>query len=233
MRQQAQQDADKAGNTEDHYPGNRLPRGQWVYERVRLGIQEGRYRVGERIREEEVAKDLGVSRTPVREALSRLQARGLLELAPSGLIVTALTRPQVLELYAMREILEGSAARFAAQHAAPSEIGALHKIEEEFEKAVGDPTRLAYLNRRLHGAIYEAAHNRYLMRTLNELQDTLALLSSTTFTVRGRPESAIKEHRKIVAAIAKRDADLAEREARLHIAKAQESRLQMMLDING
>jgi DNA-binding GntR family transcriptional regulator len=217
-----------AADVEGKYSDSKISRGQWVYEKLRRQIQEGKYSVGARVREEEVARSLGVSRTPVREALSRLHARGLLELAPFGLVVTALTRPQVLELYAMREILEGSAARFAAQHAAPSEINVLRSITVEFEKTLSNPAKLARLNRELHSAIYEAAHNRYLLRTLNELQDTLALLTSTTFTVSGRPKAAVEEHWRIVAAIEKRDPDLAEREARLHIQKALEGRLQML-----
>ncbi len=205
-------------------------RARRVYEALRAAIQDGRYGRGERIREEEVARSLGVSRTPVREALSRLQSHGLLEMSSGGLVVAELTRPQVLELYAMREILEGSAARFAAQHASPSEIGSLRHVGRIFERSLGDPPKLARLNRDLHGGIYEAAHNRYLMRTLNELHDALALLTSTTFTVPGRPELAIGEHARIIDAIEKRDADEAERAAREHIRNAQQARLGMLYD---
>jgi DNA-binding GntR family transcriptional regulator len=203
-------------------------RARWVYDALRSAIQEGRYGRGERIREEEVARSLGVSRTPVREALSRLQSHGLLEMKAGGLVVAELTRPQILELYAMREILEGSAARFAAQHASPSEIASLRHIARAFEQSLGDPAKLARINRELHGAIYEAAHNRYLMRTLNELHDALALLTGTTFMARGRSELAIDEHARIIDAIEKRDADEAERAAREHIRNAQEVRLAMI-----
>ncbi|MYZ46995.1 GntR family transcriptional regulator [Rhizobiales bacterium L72] len=211
--------------------GSKTSRAQWVYESLRNGIQLGRYGRGERIREEEIARALGVSRTPVREAISRLQARGLLEMAPGGLVVATLSRPQTIELYAMREILEGSAARFAAQHASPSEIATLHRLAQAFERAAGDADRQAHYNREFHGAIYEAAHNRYLMRTLDEVHDAMALLPSTTFTVSGRPERAVAEHAAIVAAIEARDADRAEHAARSHIQMAQEARLGMMFDI--
>ncbi|MCC5857484.1 MAG: GntR family transcriptional regulator [Ectothiorhodospiraceae bacterium] len=204
-------------------------RAQWVYDALRAAIGEGRFRSGERILEEEVARSLGVSRTPVRAALSRLQSQGLLELAPGGLVVARLSRPQVLELYAMREILEGSAARFAAQHASPSEIASLYTLADAFSRSMGDPDRLARINREFHGAIYEAAHNRYLLRTLSELQDALTLLPGTTFTVNGRPEASVMEHGSIVAAIEGRDPDAAERAARHHIRKAQEARLEMMI----
>jgi DNA-binding GntR family transcriptional regulator len=97
-------------------------RAEFVYEHLLEAISEGRLR-GTRIREEDIAKSLGVSRTPVREALQRLQERGLLAVgAGRGLVVRELGEREVMELYAMREILEGSAARFAAQHAGEEEI---------------------------------------------------------------------------------------------------------------
>ncbi len=205
-------------------------RGEWVFESIRTAIQEGKYRGGDRIREEEIAKALGVSRTPVREGLSRLQAKGLLELSPAGLVVSVLAAPQVIELYAMREILEGSAARFAAQHAAPSEIAMLKALNDAFKNSSASPQRLAALNRQFHAAIYEAAHNRYLMRTLSEIHDALALLPSTTFAAPGRPEIAFGEHQSIIRAIERRDADAAERRAREHIRNAQVVRLGMMFE---
>src|ERR1041384_4392839 len=98
-------------------------RADFVYESLRDAIWDGRIARGERVREEEIARNLGVSRTPVREALQRLQQRGLLVFgAGRGLTVASLRRHRVVELYAMRRILEGSAARFAAQHATADEI---------------------------------------------------------------------------------------------------------------
>ena len=86
-------------------------RADFVYDSLRDAIWEGRFAHGERLREEEIASALGVSRTPVREALQRLQQRGLLVIGPGrGLMVAQLSKQQVFELYAMREILEGSAA---------------------------------------------------------------------------------------------------------------------------
>ena len=217
-------------------PANRLEaptgasRAHFVFQSLLGAIKKGHYAGGQRIREEEVARLLGVSRTPVREALSRLQSRGLLEIASGGLVVAQLSRPQIIELYAMREILEGSAARFAAQHAAPFEIASLWHIASKFEREFGDPIRLARTNRELHEGIYEAAHNRYLVRTLNELHDSLALLPNPTFSLEGRAELAAHEHSNMISAIEKRNADRAERLAREHIRMAQEARLAMMFD---
>lgn len=211
---------------EERSPGK--SRAGWVFERLKEQIQAGEYGRGDRVRESEVATALGVSRTPVREALARLQAVGLLELAAGGLVVAQLSRAHTVELYAMREILEGSAARFAAQHASPSEIANLHQLAAEFGRWLDNPERMARINLKLHGAIYEAAHNRYLLRTLGEIHDALALLPGTTFSVKGRPQAAMKEHAAIIEAIEKRDPDAAEMAARLHISRAQEARLTLL-----
>ena len=212
-------------------PDSQMPRVQWVYEALLNSIQGGRYRRGERIREVELARTLGVSRTPVREALSRLVTRGLLEMTPFGLAVAELTEPQMIELYAMREMLEGSAARFAAEHSSPGEVATLRRYALMFERAIGDCAKLVQINRRLHAAIFATAHNRYLMRSIDEVQDTMALLPNTTYEAPGRPEQAVIEHKKIIDAIERRQPDEAEKLAREHIRNAQALRLQMMMDI--
>jgi DNA-binding GntR family transcriptional regulator len=179
------------------------------------------------LREEEIGRALGVSRTPVRAALQRLQQRGLLVIgAGRGLVVAQLTRQQVLELYAMREILEGSAARFAARHADPAEIDLLHRLQRELAGAPDDAITLIKLNRRFHQTIYEAAHNQYLTQALDTLHDSLALLHNTTFRMPSRRRESDREHLKIVVAIERRDADEAERAARLHIQQAQRTRFE-------
>ena len=200
-------------------------RADFVYDSLRDAISDGRIAGGERVREEEVARNLGVSRTPVREALQRLQQRGLLALgAGRGLVVAQLSQQQVVELYAMREILEGSAARFAAKHATAAEIEILYQLQEELKTA--DATLHVSLNRRFHQAIYEAAHNRYLMQTLDSLHDSFALLRSSTLRLPHRQRNSDEERRRIIAAIEKHDPDLAEREAREHILQAQRTRFE-------
>src|SRR4030081_449705 len=121
-------------------------RAEFVYESLRDAISDGRIAGGERVREEEVARNLGVSRTPVREALQRLHQRGLLVFgAGRGLTVASLSQHQVLQLYAMREILEGSAARFAAEHATAPEIGVLWRLQKELRKPDHDTMALVTL----------------------------------------------------------------------------------------
>ncbi len=201
---------------------------QHVYTELIEGLRVGRYRPGDRIRAEDLAKTFSVSRTPVREALSRLQERGLLETTSSGLSVTELDRTDVMELYAVRELLEGSAARFAAQHASPSDLFAMKQIAAAFADAPNDPARVAQLNRAFHDAIYEAAHNKFLVNLLIGMHDTLMLLPSTTFAVEGRRDVAIAEHQAILDAIERRDPDAADQFAREHIRRARDTRLGMM-----
>ena len=202
-------------------------RADFVYESLRDAIWDGRMAVGERVREEEIARNLGVSRTPVREALQRLHQRGLLVFgAGRGLTVASLSQHQVLQLYAMREILEGSAARFAAEHATAPEIALLWRLQKELCKPDHDTMALVTLNRRLHQAIYEAAHNQYLIQTLSVLHDSLALLHSTTFRVPSRRLESDEEHRQIVEAIEQHNPDRAEEAARQHIRQAQRTRFE-------
>ena len=220
----------------DHVPGEPVPafdrpdrqsRGQAVYRVLRQAIQDGTYRAGDRLREEEVAQRLAVSRTPVREALGRLVAKGMVVRAGGrGLVVRSLDAAELLELYAMREILEGAAARLAARHAAPTEVEALRDLATRFETAT-EIAVMAHLNRLFHDGIVRAARNRFLDKALGELQDGVVLLGPTTFGVEGRPAPAALEHRAIIAAIAAAEPDEAERVARAHIREALRARLRL------
>jgi DNA-binding GntR family transcriptional regulator len=209
--------------------GTGVALGEAVFRSLCEALQAGTYRSGDRLREEEVAQRLKVSRTPVREALGRLAARGFVE--PSGgrgLIVRNLDIGEVLELYAMREILEGAAARLAAEHASPTEIHAIADIEQALVENSGDAEEMASLNRAFHQSICRAARNRYLDNASRELQDWIALLGPTTFSVAGRPTTSHREHQAIINAIAKRDGDKAEELARAHIREALRSRLKLL-----
>ncbi|MHA1599659.1 MAG: GntR family transcriptional regulator, partial [Alphaproteobacteria bacterium] len=203
----------------------------YVKERIREAIQAGRYQPGERIRETEVAEWLEVSRTPVREALRRLESEGLVTfMSWRGVVVADLDRQQVSELYAMREVLEGAAARLAARHIGGAEIDLLEVLLARADARREDSGALAAINRQFHETIYAAAHNRYLTQTLEQLRNALALLRGTTFAVPGRAATAAAEHVAILKAIRDRDPDAAEAAARAHIAAAQRARLQLLLD---
>lgn len=203
-------------------------RGIQVYEALIERIRSGELKPGTRLREEDISKLLGVSRTPVREGLARLQARGLVEAGAGGLAIPELNRQQIMELYAMRAMLEGAAARFAAENASAGDIAALTHVAELFASHKGGASGLAEVNRLFHESIYQAAHNRYLARMLEDLNDSLALLPDTTFSVSGRARSARAEHQAILDAIIARKPDKAETAARRHIEMAREARLQLL-----
>jgi DNA-binding GntR family transcriptional regulator len=207
---------------------------QYVYTQLRQEIRSRQLGSNERLREADIAQRLAVSRTPVREALKRLEAEGMVRFAPPrGFVVVQLSPKQVMELYAMRKVLVGAAARFAAEHASAIEILSMQQMLVQLERAKA-PDEVAALNRRLHDIIVAAAHNEYLFKTSNVLIDALALLGTTTYSMPGRIKSGLKENREIVACIARHDADAAEQAAQAHVAAATELRLKMMFgDENG
>jgi DNA-binding GntR family transcriptional regulator len=206
--------------------GDSLP--DFVYGWLRSAIRSQELKPGDRLREADLAARLGVSRTPVREALKRLEADGLAQLAPPrGYIVTELTHRRVMELYAMREVLAGVAARFAAEQATPMEVQALQEFVAQ-QGTAQDPAEAARSNDRLREAITSAAHNEFLTRAANSLNDALYLLGATTYSLPGRMESGWKENKKVVDAIARGDGPLAEEAARLHVRNAAKLRAQML-----
>ncbi|MGJ4889750.1 GntR family transcriptional regulator [Bradyrhizobium sp. HKCCYLRH3099] len=204
--------------------------GEAVFRALCSALEKGLYRSGDRLREDEVAQKLNVSRTPVREAFGKLVAKGWVQPGGGrGLIVRSLDPNEILELYAMREILEGAAARLAAQYAVPAEIAALRDIHERFCRGEADAAELARLNRMMHSAIQRAARNRYLDAALADMHVAIALLGATTFAAEGRPATAAAEHGELIEAIAARDPDRAEAIARSHIREALRTRLGMRL----
>jgi len=217
----------------DSVPGNPRDLGEAAYARIRAAIREGTLAPGLRLTETDLAARFGVSRTPVRQAIARLEAEGLLTHEPRrGLIVTQPDHAQVVELYVMREILEGAAARLAAQHASDTELAAMAELIEEEPLAFSDALRLAAINQRLHGLLYLAAHNRYLLRSLEQLGATMALLPSL-LTRSGRAEQAHAEHRALLAALLARDGAGAEAAARAHARAAQRHRLAWLVNTLG
>lgn len=197
------------------------PLGEYVHQEVKRSILDGVYRAGERIRESDITAQLGVSRTPVREAFRRLQSEGLLKFEPQrGAVVADLNRQEVAELYAMRQFMEGFAARLAAQHATDSEIEAIEYILEQ-TKIVDDKIHeFNQINWELHHAIYAAAHNRFLIRSFEALSDSMSLLQGAKYIPPGRPDKLYEEHRQIVDAIKNRDPDAADAAAQNHVRRA-------------
>jgi len=200
-------------------------RADFVADAIREAIREGRLKAGQRLRERDLGELLGVSRTPVREALKRLQSEGIVTAGPGrGLAIAELALGEVRELYAMWEELEGIAARSAAQHATELDVETLGRICDLWNPDA-DAATLGRLNHQFHRAIYRSAHNRFLVRMLEAIDEHLALLGVTTFGIAERRIVAGRQHREIVAAIARRDPAAAEAAARDHIRAAASLRL--------
>lgn len=196
-----------------------------AYGLVVEAIDHGDYRPGDRLVEAELAERFGVSRTPIREALQRLETQGLLARDGRSLVVASLDHDQLGELYVVRAELEGLAARLAAQHAAPEEIRILWDMVARDRALVGDPDRLARANKRFHRQIHLASHNRYLIQQLEMVHRSMALVATTSLAAEGRGARAMDEHEAIVRAIEARDGAAAEAAIRGHISQAFETRL--------
>lgn len=206
-----------------------LSRAEYAYTTLKAMLRGGELRAGQRLREAELAVRLGMSRTPVREALRRLGSDGLAKLAPGrGLIVTEYDKQQVRELYALRAVLEGAAAGLAARHASRDEVKLMREMLEQSLDALDAPEDMMRINAAFHRAIHEAAHNRYLEQALGQMSDSLALLPGTTFAVRDRGREAYAEHLAILEALKRGDAEESEALARRHIELAGATRLRMM-----
>ncbi len=197
-----------------------------AYTLILEAIESGVYKPGDRLVESELAERLGVSRTPVREALQRLETQSMLSRDGRSLIVASLDHNQLAELYAVRTELEGLAARLAARHATEEEIRVLRTMADEDHGLLGaDPRALSRANKRFHRQIHLASHNRFLVQQLDLLHRSMALMATTSFAAEGRDSVALEEHDRIVRAIEKHDGAEAQEALRRHISKAFETRL--------
>lgn len=205
-------------------------RGLKAYELLREAISTGKLEPGTRVLESELAARLEMSRTPVREAIAALEADGLVSTDGAlGRVVTKLDYQSVMELYAVREVLEATAAGLAARNASDVEILALRDMLELEEKILDDPGKLADHNRRFHEAIYFCSHNRYILKMLEYIQTAMLLLQPAGRTGMERRETALLEHRAIVEAIAARDPAASEAAIRDHVRRAQQARIKLLL----
>ena len=191
-------------------------------------IESGLYKPGDRVVESELAERLGVSRTPVREALQRLETQSMLTRDGRSLIVASLDHNQLSELYTVRTELEGLAARLAARHATAEEVHVLRGMVEADRRLLGgDPRLLSRANKRFHKQIHLASHNRFLVQQLDLVHRSMALLTTTSFAAEGRDEVALAEHDQIVRAIETQDGEAAFAALRSHISQAFETRLRV------
>jgi DNA-binding GntR family transcriptional regulator len=207
-------------------PGEAL--GVYAYRVLRHGLRLGLLKPREHLRETEVADWLQISRTPVREAMHRIASEGLLVPGPwNGMVVAEFTTHQLVQLYAVREVLEGSAAQLAARHASPAEVDLMRTIARSEVEVADDPNKLVQLNAELHNTICNAAHNPFLLQSLNVIVDALGLVRHSTFVLPGSVEQAHRDHLAIIEAISGGDPEKAETAARAHVRKSLSLRLQL------
>ncbi|NAZ35776.1 GntR family transcriptional regulator [Rubellimicrobium sp. CFH 75288] len=198
-----------------------------AYDLILEAIDAGLYRPGDRLVESELAERFGVSRTPIREALQRMETQSLLVRDGRSLIVASLDHNDLAELYVVRSELEGLAARLAARHATPEEVRVLRDMLEADRALVGDPQALSRANRRFHRQIHLASHNRFLVQQLDLVHRSMVLLASTSLAAEGRGRGTIEEHDAIVRAIEAGDGEAADRALREHISRAFTTRLKL------
>lgn len=198
-----------------------------AYELILEAIDTGVYKPGSRLVENELADRFGVSRTPIREALQRLETQSLLTRDGRSLIVASLDHSQLSELYVVRGALEGLAARLAARHATPEELAVLRDMLNADRALVDDPNAMSRANRRFHKQIHLASHNRFLVQQLDLVHRSMALLASTSIAAEGRSADTLEEHEKIVRAIEAGDGDAADQALREHISQAYIIRLRL------
>ena len=198
-----------------------------AYSLLLEAIDLGEFRPGDRLVESDLAERFGVSRTPIREALQRLETQQLLTRDGRSLIVASLDHNQLAELYVVRSELEGLAARLAAKHATEEEVKVLREMVEADRALVGDPAALARANRRFHRQLHLASHNRFLVQQLNLVHQSMALMETTSLAVEGRSARALDEHDAIVAAIEAKDETGAQAALKDHISKAFMTRLKL------
>ena len=199
-----------------------------IFEALQTAIVTGDLKPGDKIREAELAKQYGTSRGPLRDALRRLEARRLVTNTPNaGARVVSLSRKQLLELYQVREALEGMTCRLAANNMADAEIEELGELLDRHEAEVRRKDGAEYFRQEgdldFHFRIAKGCRNELLCSALCEDHYQLMRLYRHKFSTRaGRPRRALAEHRQILDAIRDRDGELAELLMRRHIRNARE-----------
>lgn len=216
--------------------GKAPPRGSMpdaVASALREAILDGFLKPGAWLREAEVSRELQVSRTPVRDAFRILAAEGLLNInANQGAVVSRVTSDDILELYVMREALEVLAARLAARRAPERCMEEFARIIPQMKQAAeeGKVDELFQLNFAFHTIIREATGNRYLQRSLSQLQNAARRFPDPTLTLPGRTAESLKEHLELAEAISQGNVELSERLAGQHMRHLSELRIRMLLN---
>ncbi|WP_460855247.1 GntR family transcriptional regulator [Nocardiopsis coralliicola] len=201
-----------------------------AYAALRDAIRSGELAPGERLLLQDLAGRLGMSLTPVRDALRMLAAHGLIEhRANHGAVVAEFTPERAEEVYRLRTVLEPMAAELAAQRAAPAELAAMEAALAEVDRAVADGREndITDLNARFHHAVYSAAGSPYLQEFIDRLWNGVPYQA---ISLAGRARASSRQHRAIMDALQAGDAPAAAEAMRAHIAEAAEHTLRQLTD---
>jgi DNA-binding GntR family transcriptional regulator len=199
---------------------------QEVAGRLRHAIFSHEYEPGSWIDEQALAKSYGISRTPMREALKVLSVEGLVTLIPRrGCYVAEIPEREVEEIFPVLALLEGRAAHEATVKASAEDVCHLQELHEKLERfaAKKDTDNFFEVNQEFHRTLHEIAGNRWLLQFINEMRKVMRLVRYHSLASEGRMEQSVAEHRHIMAAIGKRDAESAERLMRDHLLSGRDA----------
>lgn len=194
-----------------------------AFEKIKEAIIKGHFKPGEKLVEQTLAQEMGVSRTPVREAIRRLEAEGFVVSIPrKGVVVSRADKEEIVQLYSIRAELEGLAARWAIENADEDDMRKLDEAISRMEEtaASGDLDGVVQSNALFHDAIAQASKSRILCTLLKTLQDNIQRFRFQSLHLPGRPEAALAEHKEIVAAIKEKKAEEADRLLKEHLQNA-------------
>ena len=197
-----------------------------VFHKIREDILSGKYKDNEELKEVAIGEELGVSRTPVREAFRQLELEGLIQIIPNkGAYVTGITVKDVKDIYMIRSKLEGLCARWATENISEEQ---LEEMEEniylsEFHASKGHSEQIAEMDNRFHEILYEACNSKMLEHQLRDFHEYVLRVRKKTLSKNKRSEASTREHRMIMEAIKNKNADEAERLANIHIVNAYDN----------
>jgi DNA-binding GntR family transcriptional regulator len=197
-----------------------------VYESLKKSILHGKLKAGQRLIEEQLAHEVGISRTPVREAFHKLERDELVKrLSKGGFAVREFTKEDVEETFGIRGALESYAGYLATAHFTPDKIVALEKKVKESEDALkgNDEDRIVRTHSEFHEMIYLTCKSQKLIDMIHEFRDYLYRYRAAIYLAKGSFQSSNNEHRQIMEAVKKKNPRLVERLLRRHIEKAKEA----------
>jgi DNA-binding GntR family transcriptional regulator len=210
---------------------NYKPLRELVFESLREAIISGALPPSERLMEIQLAEEMGVSRTPVREAIRKLELEGLVVMIPrKGAYVAGMSIKDIVDVFEIRGALEGLAAELASERVTDEELESMErylvKISEEIES--GDLSMVVETDTDFHTLIYKASRNARLSQIISNLREQIQRFRTTSLSFPGRMKIALEEHRKIVEAISSRDGELARKLAQEHIENAENTMMNMI-----